>query len=176
MFKEAPLPQGFPPVSPIGQVVVKQYPAYRSAEVQSAELNNADMNKMFRPLFNHIQRKNIAMTAPVEMEYAPEEGVEKLKPVSMAFLYRNPTQGEAGEDGEVKVANIPPMTVVSIAVRGSYSPEKLGKYVNQLQQWVAEHPSEWQIAGAPRVLGYNSPFVPWFMRVAEVQLPIKPAG
>lgn len=30
-----------------------------------------------------------------------------------------------------------------------------------------------EICGPPRMLSYNSPFVPWFLRISEVQLPVR---
>ena len=44
-------------------------------------------------------------------------------------------------------------------------------YLDTLETWLAGHP-EWTAAGPPRMLGYNSPFVPWFLKYAEVQLPV----
>jgi hypothetical protein len=65
----APLPEGFPPPTPEGQIEVKQYPAYRSATVRySGELSMA-ANRAFDPLYRHISSNNISMTAPVETRY-----------------------------------------------------------------------------------------------------------
>jgi len=64
MISEAKLPVGFPAPGPVGEVIVKTYPAHRLARVR-AERNND--NGMFMQLFRHIERQEIAMTAPVEM-------------------------------------------------------------------------------------------------------------
>ncbi|MEM1213609.1 MAG: hypothetical protein AAGI68_15075, partial [Planctomycetota bacterium] len=49
----------FPEPSPVGEFVVKTYPAYRAAIAQGG---NA-----FWPLFQHIKRNDIQMTTPVAM-------------------------------------------------------------------------------------------------------------
>ena len=60
-IKEAEMPQGFPGYTPVGQIEIKQYPAYRKAFASGpAE---------FWLLFSHIKQNNVAMTAPVEMDY-----------------------------------------------------------------------------------------------------------
>ena len=65
-----PLPEGYPAPTPPGAIELKTYPSLRRAEFK-AETNNSDigMNVAFFPLFNHIKRRDIAMTSPVEMDY-----------------------------------------------------------------------------------------------------------
>jgi hypothetical protein len=184
VLPEARLPKGFPPPGPVGQIMVKHYPAYRLARVEAADVPNPDngdpANAMFRPLFDHIQKNDIAMTAPVEMQYpAPRNccggADEALKPYAIAFLYAEPSIGKPGPAGigPVIVDDVPAQTVVSIGVRGGYSPETIRKAVEQLQAWLDAHPDH-LAAGAPRLLGYNSPLIPPFMRYSEVQVPIAP--
>lgn len=169
MIREASLPAGFPAVGPVGEVIVKQYPAYRAARVTAAAVGPSD-SSMFGTLFDHIKRNDIAMTAPVEMTYA-DDGA---RAVDMAFVYRETSWGHAGSDGKVDVVDLPAANVVSVAIRGSDSPQKVREAVKRLKDYVAQHPAEWEEAGPPRVLGYNSPFLPPFMRVWEVQLPVRP--
>ena len=76
---------------------------------------------MFFSLFNHIQRKNVAMTAPVVMTYQAEilEHADTKGDVSMEFLYRTPDQGKAGPGvGAVKVEDFPAGTFVCLGVQG----------------------------------------------------------
>ncbi|MFK7789176.1 MAG: heme-binding protein [Phycisphaeraceae bacterium] len=168
-INEAPLPEGWPELTPVDEIQVKQYPVYRAAVID--EGTDASQSGMFRPLFNHIKREDIAMTAPVEMTYNGD------KQSSMAFLYRNPEMGTLGsdnEDGRVEVREIEQQTAVSIGVRGSYSKEHFNEAVVKLNTWLDENKDQWQANGEPRFLGYNSPFVPWFMRYGEVQIPVEP--
>jgi hypothetical protein len=169
-INEAPLPVGWPELTPVGEIQVNQYPVYRAAVID--DKTDGSQSGMFRPLFNHIQREDIAMTAPVEMTYDGD------KQSSMAFLYRNPEMGSLGSDDEdtrVEVREIEQQTAVSIGVRGSYSKEHFDEAIEKLNVWLDENKGQWQSDGEPRFLGYNSPFVPRFMRYGEVQIPVAPA-
>lgn len=175
-IKEAKLPEGWPTLTPVGQVQVKQYPTYRAAVVHDAQLPAGGERSMFRVLFRHIKDRQIAMTAPVEIGYAvpsQEESSAKAEMVSMAFLYRQPAQGQIEADGPVSVRDLPGRTHASIGVRGGYTQDRFNAQLKTLDVWLHEHSSEWQPAGQPRYLGYNSPFILPFMRYGEVQLPIQ---
>jgi hypothetical protein len=130
---------------------------------------------MFRELFQHIKKNQIGMTAPVVMG-DDEPGDEEPRMALMAFVYRNPDQGRLGGDGVVTVRDFGSQIVASIGMRGSYTSAQFRKHFDKLKTWLAEHTDEWQAAGPPRLLGYNSPFVPAFMRYGEVQVPVRPAG
>ena len=191
VWGEAKLPEGFPPPGPVGQIVVKHYPAYRAAWARTDEnqsTTNQAQNNLFRPLFNHIQRNDIAMTAPVEMTY--QTSTASTTPVhdnanpptasprmtAMAFMYAKPdmgTPGKDGNDGKVQVMDMSAVTVLSIGVRGSYNDEHFQNALTQLDQYISNHPGRYEIIGPPRYLGYNSPFVPWFARYGEVQIPVR---
>lgn len=185
-ISEAGLPRGYPAPGPIGKVIVKDYPPYRAAfaRARNDEGENARQNAMFGTLFQHIKRNKIAMTAPVEMTYEPIAGEPSTpangardtgapKPVSMAFLYGEPEWGKAGDDGAVRVMDVPAMTVLSVGVRGSYTGKNYADAMGMIRKYLDEHPGEFAIDGPPRMLGYNSPFVPWFLRYSEVQLPVR---
>jgi len=169
IFNESPTPEGWPALTPVDEIRVKRYPAYRAAIIRADEQDGGD-NGLFRPLFNHIKRKDIAMTAPVEMTYN-DAGREN----KMAFLYRTPDMGSTGSDAadpRVEVKDIPARAALSIGLRGDYSHERFTGAVAKLNAWLAEQ-SQWQADGEPRYLGYNSPFVPGRLRYGEVQVPIK---
>ena len=177
MVSEAELPLGFPKPGPVGKVVIKEYPAYRLARVAS---ERAGPNAMFNPLFRHIQRNDIPMTAPVEMTYATpapaSAGAGQSGTNSMAFLYQAPDVGRTGPDAadpRVVVEDVPPMTVLSVALRGDYTRVNFDRGLTQLETWLSEHPGQVRVVGAPRYLAYNSPFVPWFLKVGEVQYPVE---
>lgn len=185
-ISEAGLPRGYPAPGPIGKVIVKDYPPYRAAfaRARDDQGENARQNAMFGTLFQHIKRNKIAMTAPVEMTYEPIAGeaiaptdaprdTGAPKPVSMAFLYGEPEWGKAGEDGAVRVLDVPAMTVLSVGVRGSYTGKNYADAMMMIRKYLDAHPGEFEVAGPPRMLGYNSPFVPWFLRYSEVQLPVR---
>ena len=108
-IKEVEMPKGFPAYTPLGQVEIKHYPAYRKA--------SASGPAEFWALFQHIKQNNVTMTAPVEMDYG-DPRTAKSKERSMSFLYERPDQGSTGRQGSVAVIDVPAMTVVSIGCRG----------------------------------------------------------
>lgn len=164
LIPEASQPAGFPRPGKVNQIEVKSYPSYRSAKVQAPDVGQ---NKMFGQLFDHIKKNEIAMTAPVEMTFG-DSG-----PNSMAFLYKAQQIGEVGADGEVQVADQSATQVVSMAIRGSYAEKRFDTVCEQLREWLAQS-DEWEESGEARYFGYNSPFIPSFLRYGEVQIPVRP--
>ncbi len=161
---EADLPRGFPRPTPVGEIEVKQYPAYRMAWTESG-------GAAFWPLFRHIKREEIAMTAPVQMDYRESETGPPTER-SMAFLYGEPDWGEAGSDGAVRVDDVAPMTAVSLGLRGQRTRESLRNARSRLTEWLAANSARYERACELRVMGYNSPFVPAARRYYEVQIPV----
>jgi hypothetical protein len=165
---EAPLPEGFPPPTPLGQIEIKTYPAYRLAQTKMD--GTGDEGRAFFTLFDHITDSSIAMTAPVEMQY--ESGKQEAVARSMAFLYRSAHIGKLGESGRVEVIDVPAMTVVSLALRGKTSGDRVADAEIKLRDGLAHH-GEYEPAGNLRLMGYSSPMVAAERRLAEVQLPVK---
>lgn len=172
MIKSAPLPEGWPDLTPVGEVAVREYPVYRAATVEDAAIEGDGMNSMFMTLFNHIKRNDIAMTTPVEMEYTPGQSPQMA---TMAFLYRSTDLGETGADGSVRIEDLPAMTFASVGVRGAYNSKNYEDGLVILNEWLSAT-SQWRAVGGPRYLGYNSPFVLPFMRYGEVQVPVERVG
>jgi hypothetical protein len=171
-FREAKTPEGWPDLTPVGEIQVKTYPGYREAIVDDAE-GQPNNSGAFGVLFQHIKNNDIAMTAPVDVTYDPATDSPRMR--SMSFLYDTPERGPVGEDGKVTVRDVPPTTTLSIGVRGGYSDTNFQKNVTRLEQWLADQ-TDYHPAGPPRLLGYNSPLVPPFWKYAEVQIPIKPTN
>ncbi len=167
----APLPEGFPPPGPVGEVIIKEYPACRIAMTKRTN-GERGSGELFMPLFRHIESNHIAMSSPVVMTYSKaRQGRESM--ASMAFIYGKPTIGKDGVDGKVTVENEPPMLVASIGVRGQYTAGRFERAEKKVVQWLSAHAAEYQADGQARYLAYNSPFVlPWF-KYGEVQIPVK---
>jgi len=175
-IKEAPLPEGWPALTPVGVVQVKDYPDTRAAVVRRDSSHGSTgraSGGMFRSLFNHIKSRDIAMTAPVDMGYRDDETQAMT---SMAFLYRRPDQGVTETNGTVSVENFAARPYVSIGLRGGYNDDRFGDALAAIDQWLEANADTWQADGPPRYLGYNSPFVPGMMKYGEVQRPVRPAG
>jgi len=179
MVVEAPLPAGYPAPTPPGMIELKTYPVVRRAEYSAKGSTNFGMNVGFWPLFNHIKDRDIAMTSPVEMDYRPEGERTPLDPMedaggswTMSFLYRTTDLGPTGEDGRIKVVDLPELTVVSIGMRGGYGMGTVNAGLEKLREWFASQ-DQWEPAGHPRGLNYNGPQVPMRNKWSEVQVPVK---
>jgi hypothetical protein len=170
-YVEAELPLGWPRTAPVGEVVLKAYPRYRMAKTGMAKRGGT--TTPFFALFNHIKRNEIAMTAPVQMDYT--DGNEKQ--ASMAFLYAYPTQGDSGQDtrdDRVDVVDIAPSMAISIGGRGYEMAQTIAGLRARLDAWLAAHGDEYEAAGPLRTMGYNSPMVPANRRFYEVEMPVRP--
>lgn len=169
-----PLPEGYPAPTAPGALELKRYPAVRRAEVSGRGALERGMNGAFFPLFWHIKRAGIAMTAPVEVDLSELSGAPEGW--TMAFLYRTPELGPLGPAaGEVTVVDREPVTVLAVGLAGSDRAEQLRRGERALLGWL-EGQSRWERAGPPRVLYYNGPEVPRARRWCEVQLPVRAAA
>ncbi|MFK7962014.1 MAG: heme-binding protein [Phycisphaerales bacterium] len=96
-------PEGWPELTPVGEVRVQTYPAYRAAVVGGEATDGASRaaGRMFQPLFRHIKAEGIPMTAPVEMGYVGGDPAADAAPrmKSMAFLYPAADVGAATDAG-----------------------------------------------------------------------------
>jgi len=169
-FHEAELPQGWPLLTEVGVVEVKEYPQYREAVVTKNDGAGGDekMGPMFGTLFSHISKNDIPMTSPVEMEYSQQDSRAMT---SMAFLYRTSETGTLGNDGQVVVREVAPRTYASVGVRGSINDKNFEHGLVIVNAWIAANP-QWRADGTPRFFGYNSPLIPWFWKYGEVQVPV----
>ncbi len=172
-----PLPEGYPPPTPPGAIELKRYPLVRRAEISGTMTPDWGMNFAFFPLFNHIKRRDIAMTSPVELNYARLEPSTSKGPESwtMSFLYRSADLAPVGidpKDARVLIEDIPPVTVVAIGMRGDYKLNRVKNGVSDLREWLSQQ-TEWEEAGEPRALFYNGPEVRSRDKWLEVQLPVR---
>jgi hypothetical protein len=175
---ESPLPDGYPEPTPFGAIDIKEYPSVRRAELTSKDDSGNGMVAGFFPLFSHIKKREIAMTAPVEMDYAglykdfmKDEPSEEGS-TTMSFLYRSSKQGPVGEDGKIVVRDAAPVTVLSIGAKGAFDP---AMEFDALRTWLKGQ-QEWEVAGDPRMFIYNGPFIDPEWRWSEVQVPIRRRG
>lgn len=166
-IKEAEMPLGFPAPTPVGEIEVKQYPAYRRATALG--------RNEFWTLFRHIKKNGVAMTAPVEMNLGdPREAAVTSR--TMSFLYERPDQGTAGRQDSVEVEDVPAMTVVSIGCRGSQTSAAIASARDALLAYVKSRADQYEVAGPLRVMAHNSPFVPRDKNYFEVQIPVRPVS
>lgn len=165
--EEAPRPEGFPELTPVGEIRLQQYPKYRLAKTEMTLIEG----RAFWTLFNHIKERDIAMTAPVEVTYASNE--KATKKTSMSFLYRTTEQGSLGPADKVEVVDIPAQTVISIGIRGTANRDRVSEARRHLDTWLLAHQDEYESCGPLRVMSHNSPFVSDSKQYSEVQLPVR---
>jgi SOUL heme-binding protein len=173
-----PLPDGYPTPTPPGAIELKRYPLVRRAEIGGTIAPDWGMNFAFFPLFNHINRREIAMTSPVEMNYdgLGAEGSENPSSWTMSFVYRTSELGAAGidpKDERILIEDIPPVTVVAIGMRGPYKLKRVNDCISQLREWLSLQ-SQWEAHGEPRALFYNGPEARSSDLWSEVQVPVRP--
>lgn len=158
-LSEAPLPKGWPAPGPYDQVTEKTYPKYRAAITQGSS------GFSFWTLFNHIKKKDIPMTAPVEMKM--EEKDEKMEKVNMAFLYQNTQIGQTGADGKkIQIKDIKTSKVLSYTWMGHDSKAQIQIAKKALK---AALKKKGTTATSFRMLGYNGPGTPRKKRTYELQ-------
>jgi len=171
---EAKLPEGFPEFTPVHHVEVKTLPDYRMARASMPDAQRRGANGVFWKLFSHIKRNDMAMTAPVQMDYTGSD--EDAEVASMAFLYGSRKIGEPGKDSAingVEVVDVPEQDVVSIGVRGRMTPESIERGHRALLKWLDAHKADYRPSGPLRRMGYNSPFIPGDRAFFEVQIPVE---
>jgi len=182
---DTPLPDGYPAPTPPGAIELKRYPLVRRAEVRGESSPDFATNIGFFPLFNHIKRRDIAMTSPVEVDYRelrteyPADEPPRGTAWNMAFLYRKVDQGPAGADPKNKnviVRDLEPITVLAIGLKGPYSMGAIADGATELEKWLASNP-EWEAIGSDaRGLYYNGPNRRDRDKWAEAQIQVRYVG
>ncbi|MBC8405635.1 MAG: heme-binding protein [Planctomycetes bacterium] len=164
---ESPTPDGFPSYSPVGEIVLLEYPSYRMATASNKEGSNTG----FWTLFRHITSNDISMTAPVRMDFAVDSR-GKLAAQEMSFLYGSRDLGQAGAQQKVLVQDVAGGWCLSIGVRGEPNPKQRQALAARLENWLQGKP-ELEATGQLRVMGWNSPFIAKEKRFYEVQIPVR---
>jgi len=151
------------PRTPVGTIEIKTLPA-RIALVASAPGDAfEDRGTAFMKLFGYIKEQEVSMSVPVSASVSTNEMV--------FFVGSNSTKRALASTNEVSVQTLPSLTVVSIGLRGSYTRKNYEEGLLKLNTWLAGQ-EEWQTNGVPYVVYWNSPFTLWFLRKAEIHIPI----
>jgi NADH dehydrogenase [ubiquinone] 1 alpha subcomplex assembly factor 1 len=166
---EAGIPEGFPQWTPVGEIQIQEYPAYRMAQTT---IQRSGSNRAFFKLFGHIKSQDIPMTAPVEMSYTV--GEDRMAQSSMGFLYKSQQVGQANDEGQVQVVDIPAQLILSAGMRGFDTRTTVAQTTARLEDWLRANP-EWTADGPLRTMVYNGPMVGGSKRYFEVQYPVKRA-
>lgn len=166
---ETELPQDFPAPTPVGEIEIKFYPAYRMVRTEvDGHAGEQNDRAAFLRLFNHIEKNEIAMTSPVEMIYeSTESGFEER---SMAFLFPNQQTGKPEELGDVEVTDAAPAKVIAMGVRGRPDHEKVKQVADQLVARSLKYAAGFELASSVRLMAYNGPSVPEKDQFYEIQI------
>ena len=154
----------FPPTAP-GLCELKTLPAGVLLQTEGKGNYFSEANGLFRPLFNYIASRHIAMTTPVEAR------------IVSAAMYFWVAEGErakvTGSEGSVKVVEVPARSVASRGGKGSYSRENFEETRDALLVWLSSR-RDVQPAGPAYAVFWNGPFTPWFLKHYEVHVPVRP--
>jgi hypothetical protein len=195
---DSPLPVGYPRPTAPGTIELKHYPSIRRAEYgervnadgapvdgQVVKAEGSGMQNRgrdgFWPLFRHIQRRDIAMTAPVEMDWrgasvTNDKAMEDAK-WTMSFLYREAKQGADGNDPKderVRVIDTKPAIMLSVGLAGRANDRTINAGATTLREYLAANP-QWKPVGDLRGLFYNDPTYSEQRAWAEIQVEVVPA-
>ena len=163
----------FPPTAP-GVTELKTLPAGLLVRSETQGDYFQKSGELFRPLFRYIQRKDIAMTTPVESHPGATSamlfwvGVAEQPKARGDLLPSAPAAPEG-----VVVLERPARLVASHGGRGGYSRERFEQAREVVLAWIASR-SDLQVAGEAYGVYWNSPFVPPFLKRYEVHVPVSP--
>ena len=153
------------PMTGAGVCEIKTLPAGVILQARSTGDYFSENNGLFRRLFQTIQQNKVPMTTPVEAG---------MRPGTMIF-YLDPESAKRGDlqmvDGVTR-KRVGERVVASIGIRGGYSKESFEKHAQKLREWLKSQP-KYQAVGEVYAVYWNSPFTIWFLKRAEVHLPVQ---
>lgn len=166
---------------------IRDYAPYVVAETFIDGAFDEVGNEGFQRLFRYISGDNraaekITMTAPVEQApagtkipmTAPVEQQRKDGRWRIAFVlpasYSLATAPRPA-DTRVTIAEVPARRVAVVRYTGRWSEARYDEELAGLRRFVADRGLV--EAGAPVFARYDPPFMPWFMRRNEVQVPLQ---
>ena len=153
------------PMTGAGVCEIKTLPAGVILQARSSGDYFSENNGLFRRLFQTIQQNKVPMTTPVEAG---------MRPGTMIF-YLDPESAKRSDlemaDGVTR-KRVGERVVASIGIRGGYSKESFEKHAQKLREWLKSQP-KYQAVGEAYAVYWNSPFTIWFLKRAEVHLPVQ---
>ena len=147
------------PKTPVGKIVVLDLPPRTALETTSGEPYFSSSDGMFRRLFRYIQKNDIKMTTPVEVDINPG----KMR----FFVGSKDTQRKGVGDQNVDVTNLKARKVLSIGVRGGYTEGNFITNKKKLLKWLRKN-SDYKAAGKAFAVYWNGPFMPGFLKRSEI--------
>jgi hypothetical protein len=133
----------------------------------SGENRAAQKITMTAPVEQDAASAKIAMTAPVEQEQAGGRWrIAFVLPASFTLATApRPT------DERIMLAEVPPRRMAVVRYRGTWSEARYAEELAALRQFIGKR--GFAAAGEPVFARYDPPFMPWFLRRNEIQIPIQ---
>jgi hypothetical protein len=175
---------------------LRRYPDHVVAEVAVTAGFDRAGNTAFRHLFNYIsgsnvERRKLAMTAPVLQEGGPSEKLAMTAPVLqagpltaggpsrfvVAFVLPVGVTADTAPvptDPMVAIRAVPGSLAAAVRFTGSGSEAAFGRRSSALQE--ALKLAGLVPVGAPRFARFDPPFKPWFLRRNEVVQDVREPG
>ena len=170
-----------------GPFEVRDYRNYVVAETFVAGSFDAVGNEGFQRLFRYISGENsaaekITMTAPVEQEAASAK-IAMTAPVEqqragarwrIAFVLPSSytlANAPRPTDDRVVLTEVRPRRMAVVRYRGTWSEARYGKELATLRKFIGARGLT--AVGEPVFARYNPPFMPWFLRRNEIQIPVQ---
>jgi hypothetical protein len=169
---------------------VRNYESYVVAETLVDGVFDSVGNEGFQRLFRYISGDNrtvekITMTAPVEQEVESAK-IAVTVPVKqeqaggrwrIAFVLPGSytlANAPRPTDDRVVLAAVPPRRMAVVRYRGAWSESRYGEELAKLRKFVSERGLT--EVGEPVFARYDPPFMPWFLRRNEIQIPVRGAA
>ncbi|MFO1313147.1 MAG: heme-binding protein [Burkholderiales bacterium] len=170
-----------------GSFEIRDYAPYVVAETFVEGSFDGVGNEGFQRLFRYISGENrgaarIPMTAPVEQEAASTK-IAMTAPVEqqraggrwrIAFVlpasYTLATAPRPTDD-RVALAEVPARRVAVVRYTGRWTEARYDEELAGLRRFAAERGMA--ETGEPVFARYDPPFMPWFLRRNEIQIPVK---
>ena len=151
---------------------VRDYQGYVVAETFVEGSFSAVGNEGFQRLFRYISGDNraaakIAMTAPVEQQRA---GARWRIAFVLPSTYTLATAPRPTDD-RVVLAEAPPRRMAVVRYRGTWTEARYGEELAMLRNFIGERGLT--AVGEPVFARYDPPFMPWFLRRNEIQIPVQ---
>ena len=157
-----------------GDLEIRQYPPHVVAEtLVKGEFKDVG-NNAFRRLAGYIFGKNdadqnISMTAPVTQQETDDGYIVR---------FYMPAEHELDDlpgplDDSVNIYEEAGGVFAVLRYKGGWKEASYLKHRDQLIAQLEQNPA-WQKSGEPTWARYNSPFMPSFLRINEVLIPVEP--
>jgi len=177
-------------ISAEGQFEIREVQAYVVAQTFLDGDFSGVGDEAFHRLFRYISGANrgaakIEMTAPVEQEDAGTRiaGAAPLEQQRSAGRWRVAFVLPAGftlatapqpTDERVVLAQVPSRRIGVVRYRGTWSESHYAEKLASLRAFLAQR--HLVAAGEPVFARFDPPFMPWFLRRNEIQIPLQQRG